>query len=134
MNDNRANGSCLCGLVSFAAEFPSLWAAHCHCTRCQRAHGAAFVTWVGFPATQVQIKNEQALRWFVAKEGGSRGSCGKCGSPMFFKSERWSGELHIARALFHDPVDRDPQAHVFHETHVPWFEVADGLPKENSPS
>lgn len=132
MKKTSSSGSCLCGKVSYSAAFPSLWVAHCHCTRCQRAHGAAFVTWVGFPQSQVAIEGEDVLRWFVASEGGSRGFCGLCGSPMFFKSERWSGELHIARALFHDPIDRDPQAHVFYETHVPWNLVSDELPKKSS--
>ena len=40
-------GSCLCGAVSFEFELPTLFAGHCHCTMCQRAHGAGFVTWVG---------------------------------------------------------------------------------------
>jgi hypothetical protein len=74
------------------------------------------------------------LRWHVAAEGGMRGFCGRCGSPMFFKSERWPGELHIARALFLEPLDRAPQAHVFYETHVEWATVGDELPKKSSPS
>jgi hypothetical protein len=127
-----AKGGCLCGRISFAARFPSLWAAHCHCTRCQRAHGAAFVTWVGFPAEQVEISGEDDLRWFVASEGGSRGFCGICGSPMFFRSDRWPGELHVARALFHEAIDREPQAHVFFETHVAWNAIGDELPKKPS--
>jgi len=127
-----SRGSCLCETVSFTAHFPSLWVAHCHCTRCQRAHGAAFVTWAGFPESQVEVEGRGELRWFVTSEGGSRGFCGTCGSPMFFKSERWPGELHIARALFHDAIDRDPQAHVFYETHVPWTLACDELPKKFS--
>ncbi|MEZ5463179.1 GFA family protein [Dokdonella sp.] len=132
MKKSSSSGSCLCGKVSFSAAFPSLWAAHCHCTRCQRAHGAAFVTWVGFPSAQVEIAGVSDLRWFVASEGGSRGFCAVCGSPMFFKSDRWPGELHVARASFRDPVDREPQAHVFFETRVPWNLVADSLPKKPS--
>ena len=53
---------------------------------------------------------------------------------MFFKSERWPGELHIARALFLEPIDRVPQAHVFYETHVDWATVGDELPKKSSAS
>ena len=51
---------------------------------------------------------------------------------MFFRSERWPGELHVARALFTDPLDREPQAHVFHETHVPWLTLVDDLPVKRS--
>lgn len=53
---------------------------------------------------------------------------------MFFKADRWPGELHIARALFLDPVDREPQAHVYYDTHVDWVTVDDHIPKRASPS
>jgi hypothetical protein len=128
-----ARGTCLCGAVRFRAAFPSKWVAHCHCTRCQRAHGAAFVTWAGFEARQVTIDDDEAaLTWYESDAGGSRAFCGQCGSPMFFRSERWAGELHIARALLLEPLDAEPAAHVFFETHVPWLSLTDGLPKKSS--
>jgi hypothetical protein len=113
---------------------PSKWVAHCHCSRCRRAHGAPLVTWAGFEDSQVDIEDPQsALRWHVASQGGSRGFCGLCGSPLFFRSDRWPGELHIARALFDTPIDREPQAHVYYDTHVAWLSIADALPKKPDP-
>ena len=50
-----ARGGCLCGAVTFVASGPPKWVAHCHCSMCRRAHGAAFVTWVGMPAERVSI-------------------------------------------------------------------------------
>jgi hypothetical protein len=134
MNSTVAHGACLCGGVSFAATLPSLWVAHCHCTRCQRAHGAAFVTWVGMAEASVQVSDPgRLLHWYEAPEGGSRGSCSRCGSPMFFKAPAWPGELHIARALFIDPVDREPQAHAYFDTHVGWVTLGDDLPRKPAP-
>lgn len=124
-----AAGRCLCGAVAFAAGLPSRWVAHCHCTRCQRAHGAGFVTWVGLDADRVRIDDpSHALRWYVAETGAERGFCGTCGSPMFFRSSHWPGELHAARALFTSPVDREPQMHAYYDTHVDWIVVGDSLP------
>jgi hypothetical protein len=40
--------------------------------------------------------------------------------------------MHVARALFTDPLDREPSAHVFYETHVSWLDVNDELPKKVS--
>lgn len=126
-----ASGSCLCGAVVFVATLPSRWVAHCHCTRCQRAHGAAFVTWAGFVESDVVIADEQAqLRWHPGIEGGRRAFCGCCGSPMFFQSPRWPGEIHVARALFVDPLDREAQLHVHYQSHVPWVACADSLPRK----
>jgi hypothetical protein len=129
--DRRATGgSCLCGAVRFRADLPSKWVAHCHCTRCQRAHGAPFVTWAGFAAERVTIDDDSgALRWLESDLGGARGFCSRCGSPMFFRSTQWPGELHIARALFTEALDREPKVHVYFDTHVPWVELGDALPR-----
>jgi hypothetical protein len=133
MNTSFARGSCLCGAVRFRAALPSKWVAHCHCTYCRRAHGAAFVTWAGFPSENVSLEpDSQAPTWFTSSPGARRAFCGRCGSPMFFESTRWPDEMHVARALFSDPLDREPMAHVFFENHVPWLTVADELPKKVS--
>ena len=128
-----ASGKCFCGAVRFAAELPSKWVAHCHCTMCRRAHGAGYVTWAGFTADKVRIENASGqLRWFDSSPGAQRGFCGRCGSPLFFRSDRWPDELHIARAQFDAPLDRAPQAHVFWDRHVDWAlpDPADGLPRK----
>lgn len=121
-------GSCLCGAVQYRVTTPTLWCAHCHCTQCQRANGAAFVTWVGAAADRVTF-DDFRLRWYASSDDAERGFCGDCGSPLFFRSERWPGELHVVRASFHGDIDREPEAHVFFDTHVPWFPITDSLPK-----
>jgi hypothetical protein len=129
-----AGGKCLCGAVGFAVRFPTKWVAHCHCSMCRRAHGAAFVSWVGVEEATATIADpERLLRWYQSSPGAERGACGRCGSPMFFRSQRWPGELHIALAHFDTPVDRPPQAHAFYDAHVSWFEVNDSLPKKPAP-
>ena len=130
-----ASGSCLCGAISFTARLPSRWIAHCHCTRCQRAHGAAFVTWVSVTSEQASIADAGGkLRWYASQPGAQRGFCSECGSPLFFRSEGWPGELHIARALFTDPLDREPQVHGYYDTHAAWANVVDDLPKKVDPA
>lgn len=134
MHQPRSQGSCLCGAVKFSVPLPVQWVAHCHCTRCQRAHAAAVVTWVGVAEPAVRLSDpDSALRWYRAESGGERGFCGRCGSPMFFKSARWPGELHIARALFAEAPGQEAQAHVFYDSHVDWLTLADdALPKKSA--
>ena len=131
----NAAGSCLCAAVEFVAALPTRWVAHCHCTMCRRAHGAAFVTWAGFDAAQVRIDDAQGLlRWYDSSPGAERGFCTRCGSTLFFRSERWAGELHIVVGNFRDALDRLPQAHVFWDEHVPWAAVDpdDRLPRKGA--
>jgi hypothetical protein len=126
-----ASGKCLCGAVAFSMEFPSNWVAHCHCTMCQRAHGAAFVTWVSAADTRVSIQDSAGcLRWHASSPEAQRGFCSRCGSSLFFRSTKWPGEIHIALANFTDSVDRAPQVHGYYGTHVSWFEPRDELPKK----
>lgn len=135
------HGACLCGAVRFEVAWPSLWMAHCHCTMCRRAHGAAYVTWFGVDETRARILDagaaagDPALRWHASSPGAERGFCARCGSSMFFRSARWPGELHIALGTLDGEADRTPQAHVFWDTHVDWASVdaGDGLPRKAAP-
>ena len=122
--DKQVNGSCFCSAISFTANLPSKWCAHCHCSMCRKTHGAGYVTWVGFETGQVKItQGEDQLRWFDSSAGAQRGFCPTCGSSLFFRSERWAGELHIALGCMDDPIDRQPQANVFFDKHVDWMPV-----------
>jgi hypothetical protein len=114
---------------------PSKWVAHCHCTYCRRAHGAPFVTWAGFASEQFAFDADSIQpTWYESSPGAKRGFCSRCGTPLVFESKRWPGETHLSRALFTDPLDREPSAHVFYEAHVPWLQVNDDLPKKVSQS
>jgi hypothetical protein len=42
--------------------------------------------------------------------------------------------MHVVVSNFEDALDRAPQAHVFYDTHVAWFEVNDSLPKKPAPT
>lgn len=126
----EVGGACLCEAVRFRVSSPSKWCAHCHCTMCQRAHGAAFVTWIGYVEEDVEILDaDENLTWFSSSEQGERGFCNQCGSMMFFRSTRWPGELHITRASVAGEIDRAPQAHAHYDTHVPWLQLGDDLPR-----
>jgi hypothetical protein len=129
-----AAGKCLCGAISFAIAFPYKWVAHCHCTLCQQAHGAAFVTWVSVDESQMTLRDaEGLLKWYASSADARRGFCARCGSTLFFRSSRWPGEWHLTRANFATPLDREPQVHAFYDAHVSWFAVNDDLPKKPSP-
>ena len=89
---------------------------------------------MGCDADSATIEDPQSvLRWYEADTGASRGACGRCGSPMFFKSPQWPGELHVARALFTQPLDREPKMHGYYDTHVSWVQLADNLPTKPAP-
>lgn len=126
---------CLCGAVQLRAALPSLWMSHCHCRLCRRAHGAAFVTWVGLDASActLDVKGD-ALRWYASTPPAQRGFCTQCGGTLFFRSTRWPGELHVTVANVDTPLDRKPDAHAYWDRHVDWYtpDPHDGLPRRTS--
>ena len=122
-------GQCLCGALRFVAAGPSLFCGHCHCRFCRQAHGAAFVTWVGFPQASVYITaGADALHWYESSKQSRRGSCARCGTMIFFESTIAPGETHIARACIPCAIDRQPEFHTFFDQKVDWVTVDDGLP------
>jgi hypothetical protein len=131
----RFDGGCLCGAVRFAVTPPTKWCAHCHCSLCRRAHGAGYVTWVGVPASQFRmLSGDEVLRDYASSPQALRGFCAACGTTLFFRSTRWPDEVHVARAAFDGPIDREPAAHVFYDERVPWAPVDDALPRCGGPS
>ena len=123
-------GSCLCGAVEFEARLPSKFCAHCHCSNCRRAHGAAFVTWVGFPKERVKtISRVDALHRYLTDTGATRSFCSKCGSTLFFESPRWAGEVHVARANIRGEIDRVPSGHFYVDHRASWWTITDSLPQ-----
>ena len=122
------SGSCLCGAVKFRLDLPSKWCAHCHCTMCRKMHGAGYVTWVGMEENRFHLEaGEDALAWYQSSEQARRGFCRQCGSSMLFQSARWAGEMHVALGCVDGTIDRKPQAHAFHDTHVDWVPLDDAL-------
>ena len=129
----KSSGRCLCGEIGFAVGFPSRWVAHCHCSMCRRAHGAAFVTWISIDSDKLQIQDpQQRLRWFDSSANAQRGFCNHCGSTLFFRSSRWPGEVHVTLANIDGGVDRAPQVHAFWDTHVGWVQLGDALPRRTA--
>ena len=130
MNDDAVfTGGCLCGAVRFEVTPPTKWCAHCHCSLCRRAHGAAFVTWIGVEKTCFMVvSGTEHIGWHQSTSEARRGLCKLCGSTMLFEGERWPDEVHIALANMEGPIDRSPQAHVFFDRHVDWVEICDDLP------
>ena len=123
-------GRCLCGGLVFRASGPPKWVAHCHCSLCRRAHGAPYVTWVGYPEDAVEIVQDGTLATYRSSAEGRRRFCARCGSQVFFDGTRWPGEVHVARALLPDdaPIP-EPQVHAYWDSRAPWVHVEDTLPK-----
>ncbi len=130
MSDSMIRGACLCGRVRFEAEPPAKFVAHCHCHNCRRAHGAAFVTWIGFPAERFRITagQEDLVRYRTDTEA-TRSFCGSCGSTLLYESPRWEDEVHAVVANLLESPEQPPSGHVYADRAPEWCPILDDLPR-----
>ena len=126
--DTTVEGGCLCGATRFRVRMPSRFCSHCHCSNCRRAHGAAFVTWAGFPREQIEILSGELSR-YVTDTGATRSFCGQCGTTLFYEGPRWKEELHVALSNLDGEIDRVPQSHVYVDHRASWWTIRDSLPQ-----
>jgi hypothetical protein len=103
---------------------------------CRRAQGAGFVTWVGTDGERFELVGDPGrLRTYRSSSEATRSFCGRCGTPLFFESTRWPGELHITLGSVDaaHAAQLQPQVHVHWVEHVPWIgEIHDGLPRHEA--
>lgn len=126
-------GSCLCGAVRYESDGPQLFFAHCHCRWCRKAHGAAFVSWVGVPVASFRVA-QGVIRWHQTSARSRRGACASCGSMLLFASSAAPTEMHLAAGSVDEGLAGEPRAHVFVDQKAPWFPIHDDLPQATSAS
>jgi len=128
------SGGCLCGAIRFeVARFVGPFEL-CHCTRCQKASGSAFVSTIGVRAEDVTwLSGRDGIQRYEAPvlkipPGFRTAFCGQCGSPMpiFDDDDDWF-EIP-AGALDEDPELR-PERHIFIECRALWYAILDDLPQ-----
>jgi hypothetical protein len=121
-------GRCLCGDLVYAFTGDPLWVAYCHCDSCRRQTSSAVATFVGLDATRFGYTHGKPAV-HASSPGVARSFCGRCGSPMSFEGAKWPGEIHIYIGTLSDPAAFVPTGHVHVAEKLPWFEIADTLPR-----
>jgi hypothetical protein len=66
---------------------------------------------------------------YASSPGVNWGFCSKCGSQLSYEADRIADEIHIHAVSLEDPSKARPDRHVFVAEQLPWFEVADDLPR-----
>ena len=124
-------GHCLCGRVRYRAKTAALWVGYCHCPSCRRATGSVIAAYAGFRPEDLAFEGDPPAR-FASSPDVIRQFCGTCGTPLSFESPRWPGEIHLLVGSADRFEGLKPMGHAFCDYQVPWFEVADELPRHSS--
>ena len=125
MSAQRVDGGCFCGAVRYSIAVPPRWVAHCHCSMCRRAHGAAFVTWVGNLRENFRLESgDAAISTFRSSGAAQRHFCARCGSMLFFESTNWPEEFHVTLASLDAADGLEPTANVYWNNRVAWGDAS----------
>jgi hypothetical protein len=133
-------GGCLCGGVRFELDRASGPFELCHCNRCRKASGSAFVAGVAVRPEHFRLLQGRELitRYeapILERPPVYRTSfCRRCGSPVPDPDPDASSSFEVAAGVLDDDPGLRPDRHIFVELKAPWFEISDELPQLDKPS
>ena len=128
MTDEPVSGRCLCGDIRYEYRGAPVEILHCHCESCRRHASSPVTTFVCVPRGGFRYTHGEPVA-FGSSPGVTRTHCGCCGSPMTYESTRNPNQLDIYIGTLDDPAAIAPTYHVHAEEQLPWFEIADTLPR-----
>ena len=122
-------GQCLCGAVHYTVSAPFEYSAYCHCSRCRRASGSAFVSSAGVRRDKLSIDlGEDSVTVHQRGPDAESHFCKHCGSVLYLLV-RNREYAHIQMGtLSDDPVIR-PAFHMQVAFKAPWYQITDSLPQ-----
>lgn len=127
-------GSCLCGGVKFEIARAIGPFELCHCSKCRKASGSAFFSFVGVQRDDFRlITGRELIRKYEAPvrdtpPGYRTCFCNRCGSPVPDPdaAEPW---FEVPAGVLDDDPQLRPDKHIFVECKSPWFAITDALPQ-----
>lgn len=121
-------GSCLCGLVTYEVARLAGPIVHCHCTKCRKAHAAAFASTARVDRSDFQwLSGQHAIGAFEPSPGKLRHFCRECGSHLVAE---WTAQPQVisrVATLDEDPEAR-PVAAIWYSHGVPWLSGNAAMP------
>lgn len=142
MSSAILHASCLCNHVRWEVDGPLggdeggqgsalalLAMSHCHCSRCRKAHGAPYATYLVAREDRFRITHgRDAIVRYESTPGAFRPFCGRCGS-VVPDGVAWNGRVGMPAGPFDDDPGIRPTAEIFVASKAPWFEIRGELPR-----
>ena len=122
------DGGCLCGAIRYRATTPPVRGVICHCPMCRKHSGAPALAFVHFVASDFTWLRGQPAR-YRSSEFAERGFCATCGSTLSMHETVLADRVQIAVGSLDDPARVRIDDHVWTRDRIPWFDVADNLPR-----
>lgn len=116
-------GSCLCARVRYEVRTQPKAVTHCHCSQCQKGHGAAFATYGAVARSDLHIVSGALdIKSYASSEFVLRQFCGHCGSSLFWSRTQgdWSDWICFSLGTLDSRFTPSRQKHAHLESRAPW--------------
>jgi hypothetical protein len=113
--------------VRYRVEGEPLSSGTCHCRTCRKAASAPNLPYAAFPIERFAITDGQPVE-FHSSPPVTRSFCGRCGSPLTYRSDEHPGKIDIMTASLDDPDALPPAEHLWVSHKLRWEVIADGAP------
>jgi len=108
-------GSCLCGRVKYEIHGELGPIGLCHCSRCRKANGSAFLA-----AAQIKPDEFKLICGVF---------CIHCGSPLYSRRPGPPEIVRLRIGTLDTPLQSKVQSQIFFADKASWFEFEDAAPK-----
>lgn len=119
-------GKCLCGAVRFELRGDASEAHLCHCKMCRRWGGGMALAACG---GEVNLTNDETLKWWKSSPWGERGFCGVCGSSLFWRTQDGGHFTVLLGALDDDNAATKIGEHIFIDEKPGFYDTNDDAPR-----
>ena len=120
-------GGCLCGAVRYRVEGEPIASGICHCRTCRKAASAPALPFAVFPTDRFAFTQGEPAE-FRSSPPVLRTFCGRCGSPLTYRSEDEGGRIDVMTCSLDHPEAFPPAFHVWACHELAWERGAGSLP------
>lgn len=126
-SNNITTGGCLCGAVRYEVKGPLRDIVNCHCSMCQKLHGA-FGAHSKARKVNITLTKEAGLAWYKTSDVARRGFCKECGSSLFWEPFDLDATGIIAGSL-DAPTGLKTMGHIFVSEKSDFYDITDACPQ-----
>ncbi len=131
----KQTGGCLCGAVRYEVEGRLRDVIHCHCSMCQRFHGASGA-YTKTDQSSINISRKRGLKWVASSLKARRGFCCECGSGLFWEpvdqpdmDPGMEPGMWIVAGTLDQPTGLATIGHIFVSQKADFVEITCGAPQ-----
>jgi len=130
MHTQIHQGSCLCERVRYEVAGKLGPVVYCHCKRCRKAAGSAFIAAAPVAKADFNITHgESTLKTYRSEAGVHRAFCSHCGSPIMAYRESDPNTLRLRIGSLDTPLPTPVSAHIFVASKAEWHVIHDDAPQ-----